>query len=86
METAVTSVERTLSRKIRMTTTAIARPSRPSVVRLLIERSTNGAWSVITVSLAPESFSRSASMSRTLWEISTGLPSGRAVTAMPRLS
>ena len=56
------------------------------MVRLLIERWTNGAWSMMTVSLAPESFCSLSSLSRTCWEICTGLPSGLAVTATPRLS
>ncbi len=51
-----------------------------------MDLSTNGAWSTMTVSLAPEAASRSASLSRTSCEIWTGLPSGAAVTAMPRLS
>ena len=49
METAVTSVERRLSRKTRMTMTAMARPSRPSVVSESIDLETCGPWSEATV-------------------------------------
>ena len=49
----MTIVERTESRKTRITRTAMTRPSRPSVVRVSIDCSTNGAWSKTTVSSAP---------------------------------
>jgi hypothetical protein len=45
IETAVTSVERTDSRNSRITITAKASPSTPSLMRLLIDRFTYGAWS-----------------------------------------
>jgi hypothetical protein len=64
----------------------MSRPSSPSVVRLSIDFSTNGAWSKTTVSSAPEAAFRASSRSRISCEISTALPPGAATTSIPRLS
>ena len=49
MDTAVTRVERRLRRKIRITTTAISRPSPPSTSRSWMDWVMKGAWSKTVV-------------------------------------
>ncbi len=82
METAVTRVDRTDIRKTRITATAKPRPSRPSVVRSLMDFSMNGAWSKtgVNTALLPSSASMGAMASRTACEIATVSPSGFFVT------
>ncbi|MCY1224578.1 hypothetical protein D9M72_367410 [compost metagenome] len=88
METAVTSVERTDIRNTRMTATAKPRPSRPSVVRSLMDFSMNGAWSNTGVNLAldPSSASSWPMESFTACEIATVSPSGFLVTESASVS
>jgi hypothetical protein len=87
MDTAVTSVDRTDSRKNRITSTAITRPSRPSVVRPSIDRSTNGAWSKTGVERGVPAEAAAEPGQLVLDGVGdlTALPSGVAVTMMPRL-
>ena len=72
IERAVTSVERTETRKTKITTTAKSRPSRPSVANPSMECSMNGAWSNTTVRSRPgTSPVSSAIASSTAWDTPT---------------
>ena len=86
IEMAVTRVERTDIRKIRMTITAKKRPSRPSSVSDWIDCSMNGAWSNTTVIVAfePSLSSMSGMSALTPFETSTVFADGSFVTAMVR--
>ncbi len=88
IDSAVTSVDRTEVRNSRITTTANARPSRPSVVRSSTDCSMNGAWSKTTVNCAscPSACSSWGNRSSTPWDTSTVLPSGVLVMATARLA
>ncbi|CAH0309190.1 hypothetical protein SRABI128_04448 [Microbacterium sp. Bi128] len=88
MDTAVTRVARTDIRNTRITRTAKPSPSRPSVVRSLMDFSMNGAWSKTGVNLAlePSSASSCGMASLTAWEIATVSPSGFLVTDRARVS
>ncbi len=87
MEIAVTRVERTDSRKTRITTTANSRPRAPSVARSWIDSSMNGAWSKTTVRLSPDTSSVSSSMaSLSAWETATTSASWVAVIEIERAS
>ena len=82
MDTAVTRVERTESRNTAITSTANARPSRPSWNSVSMDCWMNGAWSNTTVRSAPPP-TRDASSgraSRTACETATRSASGVAVT------
>ena len=84
IEMAVTRVERTESRNSRITITAKASPSRPSVASELIDSSMNGAWSKAIVNFVfwPRAFSSSGMRSRTSCDTATVLPAGVFVIAM----
>ena len=82
MEIAVTSVERTESRKTRITATAKPRPSSPSTVRSWMDCSMKGAWSktVVNVASGPSCAASPGSSAATAWEMPTVSPSGFLVT------
>ena len=84
IEMAVTRVARMSSRKIRMMSTANARPSSPSVASDSIDSSMYGAWSKTTTSSTsePRASSRSGMSARTPFETSTVFAAGSLVTAM----
>ena len=88
MDTAVTRVERSESRKTAITSTANARPSRPSWKRVSMDCWMKGAWSNTTVRSAPPptTDSSSGSASRTASETATRSASGVAVTETERVS
>ena len=88
IEIAVTSVARTESRNTKITSTAKASPSRPSVTSVSIDWVMNGAWSVTTSSFDPSGMSvlSSGSSSATASDTSTVLAAGRLVTEIVRAS
>ena len=69
-----------------MTTTAITRPSSPSVVSASIDFSTNGAWSKTTVSSAPAAAPARAAGRGSRARSRPRCRPASAITAMPRLS
>ena len=85
IEIAVTSVERTDSRKIRITITAKTRPSSPSWASDSIDCWMNGAWSNTVVNVAPgRSFLSCGIRSVTAFDTSTVFADGSLVTAIVR--
>ena len=84
IETAVTIVERSEIRKMKMTMTANRRPSRPSCASDSIDCSMNGAWLKTTVNFAPSpsASARPGRASRTALDTSTVLPAGVLVIEM----
>ena len=88
METAVTSVERIESRKIRITITAKTRPSSPSWVSDSIDWVMNGAWLKTTVNVVfpPMLLASESSWARTSSETETVLPESVFVMERVRAS
>ncbi len=89
IEIAVTSVALIDSRKTRITMTANASPSRPSVASASIDCSMYGAWSKTTVNDAPgfvesSEDSRSGSSAVTAFDTSTVFAAGSFVTEIVR--
>ncbi len=82
IEIAVISVARTEKRKKKMTSTAKARPSSPSVTSVSIDCWMNGAWSsaTVTVTSSPSAASISGSTEATACDTSTVFAEGRFVT------
>jgi hypothetical protein len=85
IDTAVTRVERSDIRNSRITRTANASPSRPSVVSPPIASLTGVPWSNTTLISAPIFFDSSGSLSRTESEMATAFPLSTMVTDRPRL-
>ena len=88
MEMAVTRVERTDMRKIKMTTTAKPSPSRPSTVRSWMDFTMKGAWSrtVVNLVLLPMDAAMPGSTSATCPESVTVSASGFLVIESARVA